>query len=713
MKLFKPPSIKHINSMPKVYTAASFFAGCGGASIGYKLAGFEVLYANEFVPIAADTYKANAGTTRVDTRDIRLIKGPQLLKHLGLKRGELDLLDGSPPCFPAGIMITTDRGIVPIEQVVVGDRVLTHEGRYRRVNKTMSHVYKGKMYHIKAASSAPISATAEHPFYTRRNTGGVWDISAKLANPTWVGASELNTKDFVAQSIDQSSQPYAWKGCMSRPVYHRVTKELLSYEITNTLKVTNLDFWWVAGRYVADGWLRYSNSKLQPGVKAKRSRSSVYIAVTKVDGGVRLREVLKRLNSAGFNASYSEQLTAHRVGFNSREMCEFLAQFGRGAKIKRVPGFVQRLPVPMLQSFLEGYLSGDGHEVPNGFKYASVSKELIFGMAEVIRKVYRIPVGLSKRTPQPTTIIQGRTVNQSPSYMGLAICAQDADKYMRVNTNKHIWVPIRKIETTLVRQRVYNLEVEQDESYVANGYVVHNCSSFSLVGTRDKQWGQVKDYSEGIKQRTDDLFDEHLRMVEAFYPKVLVCENVPGLAMAKARGYFLDIIDRLRSLGYTVGARVVDAANLGLPQHRRRLIIIGIRNDVYKKAKLKEVPFPKPSNRLYTVQDVLPHITHIRVARDAANTRFEPADRPSPTIVASDGTNSMSGRFSCGAFVDTKDGERRKYTISEMKVLFGFPKDFKLLGNYAQQVERLGRTHTPCSTYHISKVLVDQVLGKI
>lgn len=239
------------------------------------------------------------------------------------------------------------------------------------------------------------------------------------------------------------------------------------------------------------------------------------------------------------------------------------------------------------------------------------------------------------------------------------------------------------------------------------------CLAFSLVGTRDKQWGEVKDYSEGVKQRVDDLFDEYLRMVKAFKAKVIVAENVPGLAMGKAQGYLIEIIEKLEATGYTVDARIVDAASLGLPQHRRRLIIIGIRNDIYKKLKLTSVPYPKPSNKLHTVQTVLPNIQRIRVASDAGATTFVPASRPSPTIVASDGTNSLTGRFSCGAFVDTVDGERRKYTIKELLVLFGFPADFKLLGKYEQQVERLGRSHSPASTYWIGRTLAQEILDKL
>jgi len=76
----------------------SFFAGCGGSSTGYKMAGYKVVWANEFVKEAYECYKANAPDTIMDTRDIRLIQPSEILKAINLKKGELDIMDGSPPC---------------------------------------------------------------------------------------------------------------------------------------------------------------------------------------------------------------------------------------------------------------------------------------------------------------------------------------------------------------------------------------------------------------------------------------------------------------------------------------------------------------------------------------------------------------------------------------------------------------------------------------
>lgn len=97
---YRVPTMEEIRALPwNGLTAASTFSGCGGSSLGYRMAGFRVLFASEFVEAARDTYRANAAPyTVLDDRDIRDVTGADLCAAAGVAVGELDLLDGSPPC---------------------------------------------------------------------------------------------------------------------------------------------------------------------------------------------------------------------------------------------------------------------------------------------------------------------------------------------------------------------------------------------------------------------------------------------------------------------------------------------------------------------------------------------------------------------------------------------------------------------------------------
>ena len=94
----------------KLFTYISFFAGGGGSSAGYKLAGGDCRFVNEFQQVAVDTYLANWPNTPHICGDIKDVTGKQIMEMTGLKVGELDILDGSPPCPPFSMSGTKREG---------------------------------------------------------------------------------------------------------------------------------------------------------------------------------------------------------------------------------------------------------------------------------------------------------------------------------------------------------------------------------------------------------------------------------------------------------------------------------------------------------------------------------------------------------------------------------------------------------------------------
>ena len=99
---YKVMSMKEVEKLrgSNGYSMVSTFSGCGGACLGYEMAGFNVLWANEFIAEARETYSANHPGVILDGNDIRNVTADEILKTINLKRGELDFLEGSPPCSP-------------------------------------------------------------------------------------------------------------------------------------------------------------------------------------------------------------------------------------------------------------------------------------------------------------------------------------------------------------------------------------------------------------------------------------------------------------------------------------------------------------------------------------------------------------------------------------------------------------------------------------
>jgi DNA (cytosine-5)-methyltransferase 1 len=100
--MYKIPSMKSLLEQTEnknhKFSVISLFAGGGGSSCGYRMAGGKVLAINEFVPEAAKTYQENWPSTLIYRQDIRNLSGEEILAPLGIKKGDLDILDGSPPC---------------------------------------------------------------------------------------------------------------------------------------------------------------------------------------------------------------------------------------------------------------------------------------------------------------------------------------------------------------------------------------------------------------------------------------------------------------------------------------------------------------------------------------------------------------------------------------------------------------------------------------
>ena len=82
----------------RALTMIDLFAGAGGLSEGLSEAGFHSLFASEIVPVYAETYRKNHPSSDVLTADIRTVNAEDILHQLKMKKGQLDLLAGGPPC---------------------------------------------------------------------------------------------------------------------------------------------------------------------------------------------------------------------------------------------------------------------------------------------------------------------------------------------------------------------------------------------------------------------------------------------------------------------------------------------------------------------------------------------------------------------------------------------------------------------------------------
>lgn len=101
------------------------------------------------------------------------------------------------------------------------------------------------------------------------------------------------------------------------------------------------------------------------------------------------------------------------------------------------------------------------------------------------------------------------------------------------------------------------------------------CSSFSLSGNREEDWGKEKVFNEGqALQRLDDLFFDYIDTAKLLKPKVIIAENVTGMISGNARAYVYEVCKKLNAIGYKVQMFKLNAASMGVPQKRERVFFI-------------------------------------------------------------------------------------------------------------------------------------------
>jgi DNA (cytosine-5)-methyltransferase 1 len=208
------------------------------------------------------------------------------------------------------------------------------------------------------------------------------------------------------------------------------------------------------------------------------------------------------------------------------------------------------------------------------------------------------------------------------------------------------------------------------------------CQGFSIAGKRM------------IGDQRNDLFFQVKRFILELQPKTFIIENVDGLLKGPMKGIFNKIIDDLSTLNYRIKWKSLNSLYYGVPQSRQRVIIMGVREDL----NLEPV-FPEHEPTINFIGDVIPSIDFH--SRGQFDKKLKGVNSFAYTVTK---TPSMF-------FIE--NGLKRQPTIEELKILQGFPADFKLLGSFNDQWGLIGNSVPPPLTFRIGNVIRSEILNKV
>lgn len=485
-------------------TMTDLFCGAGGSSSGAVLVrGVRVRQAANHWALAVETHNTNHPNTDHDVADISQVDPRRYPRT--------DLLWASPECFPAGTLITTTRGQVPIEEIQVGDLALTHEGRWRAVTWTKETVADTVV--VAGGGHYGLETTASHPFYAKQRFE-TWDnpirrYRTSYGDPDWVDAGDLSKSYYLAAPITAEVLPIP--SVPGRGI-----------EFTE-------DFWWVVGRWLGDGSIRYERPEYERRPAAPRSghqpagsscvrcgkpakpliqpagRCSPYCGrscktqaarksprtrgeLTIVCGKHEFEDLALVLKKACPELRWRSHETRTAYAFDTAHigLCEWLVEnFGKYAYGKTLPSWVLTMPENWRRALLEGYVSADGC-VARQTQTASVSKRLMIAIRLLALSLGEL-ASLRAPTKRTSGVIEGRIVNMRPLY-SVAWTTDPSLLHARTHSDYlHRWFQVRSVKPGRPGVTVYNFEVEEDNSYVADGVVVHNCVNHSIAQGGNKK----------------------------------------------------------------------------------------------------------------------------------------------------------------------------------------------------------------------------------
>lgn len=391
-------------------------------------------------------------------------------------------------CFLRGSRVTmADGSYKAIEDVKVGDMVITHKGRARRVTETHKRPYRGDVHEIHAEAHPPIFATQEHPFLTTeretvkqtKRCGARWGWRADAqVRADWTHVDCLDSQLLLEPVL-------ALENATSAPT--RAEARLLGY-------------------YLAEGHIIWRNDEPYGIELSTNKLDAVHAEIDAL-----CAEYGTRNKPYTFDRKHTDK--ASNIAIHDDRLARFCLQHaGTPAKDKRLSNDVMAWPVEALRELLGAYFNGDGQSVDGWIKASTASDALAAQLTRVLPRLgvlascsllrHAAGSGFSRIDTYEWVVHIG--VQWAQVFAKTCAKLEPREPRVRKESRKivdgYVCTPIRDVVVMYMETDVYNFEVEEDESYLVEGLAVHNCRiKYDVCARCGNQAPTRADYCDHVK----------------------------------------------------------------------------------------------------------------------------------------------------------------------------------------------------------------------
>lgn len=365
-------------------------------------------------------------------------------------------------CLLPNAPILTTEGVKSIEKITIGDYVLTHKGVFRRVTRVFKRRMNGRVIEILPCySNLPVSLTPEHEVLAIKSLRCKYGRTT-LCKPTCEHKANKSCK-----------KPYKGYRLLWTPAYALKSGDFLAYPkfTSNNLKI-NDDLARLIGYYLAEGHVE------------KQSRSLANVLTFGI-GEEKLVDDSRKIIEKVYDkkVSIKEKESKVSVIFYSKQIGNwFIQNFGKYSEYKHIPYWLLAASDENIKNVIYGLWHGDGYVADSKFELTTASKNLAFQNRLLLFRLGFFPSLTvhhrgAKWLPIYRLTVGGKGLKGFGEIMEVNHVFLNKRKHSYQKgffLNGYAFFPIKQIFEKTYQGYVYNLEVEEDNTYCTL-FTLHNC----------------------------------------------------------------------------------------------------------------------------------------------------------------------------------------------------------------------------------------------